>query len=305
MISILICTWNRSVSLGRTLESLTEVCTAKDVEWELLVINNNSSDNTSNVICQFADRLPIREVFEKQQGLSHARNRAVREAQGSHLIFTDDDILFERQWLLAYSSAFRNYPQASYYGGPIRARFESTVPSWLRDNEQLLAPTYGVINFGPETRAMPLAPRFLPYGGNMAFRADILQRTQFDSRLGREGGAMLVGEETALFAALSDSGHCGVWVADAQVEHCIPSPHLTTRYVWRSFEGLGRSAIRMTGPTERVAKLLGYPRWRLRHFATTRAMALALWAVGDRRWLKAYTTSACQLGMLKEECRAN
>ena len=115
--------------LGRTLEQMTLLRIPAEVEWELLVVNNNSTDDTDVVAERFADRLPLRLLQEPTAGKSHALNRAVREASGEYLLFTDDDVLVDEEWIAAYTCAFRRWPDAAIFGGPIRPWFDGTPPS--------------------------------------------------------------------------------------------------------------------------------------------------------------------------------
>src|SRR5689334_13047707 len=104
--TILICTWNRADSLRRTLESLVAMQPPAPGSWEVLVVNNNSSDDTDATVDGFRDRLPIRRITERAQGLSNARNAGARAAQGEYLVWTDDDVIVDRSWLTKYVEAF-------------------------------------------------------------------------------------------------------------------------------------------------------------------------------------------------------
>ena len=92
LITIAICTYNRADSLSRTLQSLAAMRLPPRVDWEVVVVNNNSTDHTDAVIASFSgSRLPIRREFEPRRGLSRARNRAVDTADGDYILWTDDD----------------------------------------------------------------------------------------------------------------------------------------------------------------------------------------------------------------------
>jgi glycosyltransferase involved in cell wall biosynthesis len=104
-IEIVICTWNRATLLAQTLERLRQLRPPAGAEWRLLVVNNNSRDHTADVLRSFADRLPLRSVFEPEPGLSNARNRAIVETTGDYLVWTDDDVLVAHDWLEAYVAA--------------------------------------------------------------------------------------------------------------------------------------------------------------------------------------------------------
>ena len=137
-ITVIICTWNCAELLDRTLKSLRHLHIPEGVSWELLVVNNNSPDNTDAVLDQHMRHLPLRRLFEANQGLSNARNRALTEARGDLIIWTDDDVLVDPHWLAEYHAAAQNWPEAGYFGGMIEPIFEAPPPKWLRRNLDLL-----------------------------------------------------------------------------------------------------------------------------------------------------------------------
>src|SRR6476646_4081117 len=110
--TIAICTWNRADLLAQTLEQLTSLAPPAHVDWEILIVNNNCTDHTDAVIAAFRDRLPLRRVVEAVPGLCHARNCALRQAKGTWVIFTDDDVLVDEQWLCAFWRTAVRFPNA-------------------------------------------------------------------------------------------------------------------------------------------------------------------------------------------------
>src|SRR5262245_54910979 len=127
MLSLCICTYNRNESLRRTLDSV-RCMRGLDMLAELLIIDNNSTDATAETAEAFIRELPIRRVLERAQGLSHARNRAIREFRGDLLLFTDDDVLLDANWLSAYALALSRYPTAQYFGGRILPHWDGKPP---------------------------------------------------------------------------------------------------------------------------------------------------------------------------------
>jgi glycosyltransferase involved in cell wall biosynthesis len=119
MLSVCICTYNRSQSLARTLDSLS-IPTGDAACTEVLIVDNNSTDGTAQVAESFRIKLPIRRHMETRQGASHARNRAVAEFCGDLLLFTDDDVRLEAGWLAAYL-------EASRAGSPMRTTLEEEL----------------------------------------------------------------------------------------------------------------------------------------------------------------------------------
>jgi glucosyl-dolichyl phosphate glucuronosyltransferase len=110
---------------------MIELSIPSSVKWELLVVNNNCSDSTDEVISHFSSRLPIKRLFEARPGKSNALNRAVQDAKGKYLVCTDDDVLVDSRWLIEYKSAFEAWPDAVLFGGPVEPWFQKTPPPWL------------------------------------------------------------------------------------------------------------------------------------------------------------------------------
>jgi glycosyltransferase involved in cell wall biosynthesis len=257
-ITVAICTRNRSALLKHALEAMTTLMIPADVEWELLVVNNNSTDTTDEVIRSFAPRLPIRGLVEPRPGLSHARNLAVREATGDYILWTDDDALVPRDWISEYCRAFTRWPEAAVFGGPIEPYFSETPPPWLQEVWPRVANAYGILNFGNSPVA--LTTEKIPFGGNIAVRSDYQNRYLYDPALGLRPGSTLGGEETTMVRAMLASGATGWWVPTARVRHCLSNDRFTTKYLRRRFFGYGQ-LLAVMEPDQGSAKLFGKPRW--------------------------------------------
>ncbi|MBV9958686.1 MAG: glycosyltransferase family 2 protein, partial [Acidobacteria bacterium] len=228
-ITVAICTWNRCALLEQTLERVAALRIPHGVEWELLVINNNSTDATPATLAAFASRLPLRAVFEAEPGLSHARNRAVHEAAGDYILWTDDDVLVDAEWLAAYSEAFTEWPDASVFGGNIEPWFEGTPPEWLPRVWQRVASAYASRDLGEESVA--LSTSVMPFGANFAVRTAEQRQCLYDPRLGVRPGSIMGGEETTVIRRLLADGHTGRWVPRARVRHYIPQARQTIKYL--------------------------------------------------------------------------
>src|ERR1700749_4624022 len=105
-ITVGICTFNRAESLRRTLDSLVAMEVPQDVAWEVVIVNNNSTDHTEEVIDAFRDRLSVRREFEPRPGKSNALNRAIDAAEGDYILWTDDDVVVDAGWGRAYVEGF-------------------------------------------------------------------------------------------------------------------------------------------------------------------------------------------------------
>ena len=118
-ITLGIATSNRVHLLRQTLESATSLRVPVDVAWELLVYDNNSTEDTRAVVESFAGRLPVRYLFEPKQGKAHALNRIVNEASGQWVLFTDDDVRLEPDWIEQYLAGIDGHAEADCFGGPV------------------------------------------------------------------------------------------------------------------------------------------------------------------------------------------
>ena len=131
-LSVIICTYNRANSLADTLLCLTKQ--SYDIaNWELIVVDNNSSDNTKEIIYEYHRKLPnLTYKFEPQQGLSFARNLGINSAKGAIIAFTDDDVLPENDWLTQIQNNMEKY-NCDACGGYIAPKWESQPPAWLTE----------------------------------------------------------------------------------------------------------------------------------------------------------------------------
>src|SRR5882724_6993780 len=133
LISVAICTFNRSQYLGAAIESLANQ-TLDHMLYEVIVVDNNSTDATNQVVeeaVRHHTNLDLRYVNESVQGLSAARNRAAQEAQGDFVAYLDDDAHAEPAWLGATLNAFQTLkPVPACVGGRIYPDWEGGVPDW-------------------------------------------------------------------------------------------------------------------------------------------------------------------------------
>jgi glucosyl-dolichyl phosphate glucuronosyltransferase len=261
-ITIAICTWNRAQSLRTTLSSLRDMEAAGNIDWEVLVINNNCTDDTEAVISEFSDALPLRQVAEREQGLSSARNCAVAAARGTHILWTDDDAAVDRHWLKTYANAFALWKDAAVFGGPILAKFVGRPPSWLEQalNESGIEGVYALRNFAIIPGTLDIKTDRIPFGANYAIRLKEQRQFRYDPRLGLRKNDNIRGEEVDLIARVLASGAEGRWIPDAIVFHRIAKDRQTTAYIREWFVGYGRTKVRRS-PAYLGPSFMGAPRW--------------------------------------------
>lgn len=239
MISVVICTFNRASSLACTMRTfLDQECLAR-TEHELIIIDNNSTDNTRAVVEELMGRgRNIRYYFEGIQGLSHARNRGIFESKGQLVAFIDDDVLLSRNWLVSLNRVF-DETNADVIGGSIRLLLSGKAEPWLgQEFRQRLSET----SLGPNRKCLLRHEGPNLFGANIHFKKEIFKTIGlFDVTLGRRGSELLVAEETELVDRAFLMQGTVVYDPDIVVDHVI----LPSRMEWKYFErlamGVGRS----------------------------------------------------------------
>jgi len=258
--TIVICSRNRAKSLARTLESIAAMDVPDRTSWEVLVVDNGSTDDTRAVVDSFKTTLPIRYALEPEAGVSHARNLAVVEAAGEYIVWTDDDVLVDRAWLRAYLAAFRRWPDAVLFGGKTLPLFEGTAPAWLNETFHILGGVFAFRDFGDTPVPFTLEGRVIPFGSNYAVRTTEHKAHPFNPDLGPRPGKPIYGEETDVIEAILRGGGTGYWVPEAKVQHCIPADRMTLDYIDRYYRGYGRY-LAYSDKNTASPHLFGAPRW--------------------------------------------
>jgi glycosyltransferase involved in cell wall biosynthesis len=261
-VSVIICTYNRSGNLPDCIESLAGQQGVEGLGWEVLLVDNNSTDDTRRVFEALEARYPtlvLRYAFEPEQGLSAARNCGIRETRGDFYLFIDDDIRVTPGWLSAMHGALKDN-DADAVGGRIHIDPRYVIPVWIRPD------MYGFLghqDFGETPLELDGKKQF-PFGGNMGFHRRVADRIGlFDTGYGRKGEGkrreeLLKGEETEYFRRLSDAGGRIVYAPGGLVYHSIKPFQLRKRY----FRTIHFNQGYLTGYLDRrehARRLLGIP----------------------------------------------
>jgi len=272
--TVLIATYNRARFLDRTLDSIRALEVAAGRRWEVLVVDNNSSDDTRAVVERQARDFPVPLLyrFEPRQGRSNALNAGIGASRAAIVAMTDDDVRVDPEWLEAACAAIghRTSPIA-YAGGPVRPMWESPPPSWLDLTRGDLWGTIAIQDHGSAPFIYEEA-RKVPLGANLAVRREMFDTVgTFRADLGRTSGRLLLGQEVPeLLLRARPAGFRGMYVPAMQVHHHIPSSRLTRRYFrrWWFGKGVSRAALdRMQPVTElgldlrMTPHVLGLPRF--------------------------------------------
>jgi len=238
-ITIAICTYNRADYLRDTLRDLANQSADKS-QFEILVINNNSTDETESVCEEFLDKhreLKFTFVNETRQGLSYARNRAVSEADSDVILYIDDDVQLKSDFVTSALNHMKKYPDADCAGGRIYVHFDSGEPDWIPDE---LMPMFGLHDLGNSDRIYPKSN--FPRGGNMLIKRDVFESIgRFPTDLGRIGKKLLGSEEKAFFDKAREKGFTLYYWPEMELNHRIGNQRLTEEYLKNQSLGIGLS----------------------------------------------------------------
>jgi glycosyltransferase involved in cell wall biosynthesis len=135
-VSVIVCTRNRRDALARLLEALEQLVVPAGLRWELIVVDNASTDDTASMLALRRTPLPMRVVREGLPGLSRARNTGIAAARGDLLLFTDDDCLPDARWLTSIHEEFTRVPSLGVLGGRVELFDPRDRPTTTRTSRE-------------------------------------------------------------------------------------------------------------------------------------------------------------------------
>jgi len=224
--TVVVPTFNRQHLLSGALESLLGQETR--CAYEIIVVDNNSSDGTRSLVEGLQKKAQrLRYVFERQPGLSAARNAGIAAAHGTVIAFVDDDVVAHPSWLQALADTFQTYPDAWCVGGKVTLGFQSAVPAWFDADAKILTTYLSGQDHGDDTLRLD-APVI---GANLSVRRDVLGAVGvFDTDLGRSGTMLAGDEDTEFCARILQAGGAIYYCGHAVVVHLVPAARLTKRW---------------------------------------------------------------------------
>jgi len=272
-ITVLLCTFNRCKILVNALESVASLKLPDSVDWEVLVVDNNSNDQTHAVVEDFSLRFPgrFRYLFESRPGKSYALNMGIREAKGDILAFIDDDVTVEPDWLWNLTANFAP-GRCVGAGGRILPQWNCPPPRWLPLNQQRILAPLVMFDLGDETGLL----KEPPFGTNMAFYKCLFQKYgDFRTDLGPRPGSEIRSEDTEFGRRLLMAGEPLRYEPSAIVHHQVTENRLRKQYFLDWWFDKARADIREFGlPPGTKFYFLGIPLFLFRR--------LAVWTI---RWL--------------------
>lgn len=272
-ISVILCTYNRCQSLSKALDSVARSILPKPVEWEVIVVDNNSKDQTRQVVEDYCQRYPGRfqYLYEPQQGKSHALRFGIQNAQGNILAFVDDDVTVEPSWLQNLTAPLFIGKWVGT-GGRILAEQGFVPPKWLPVREKNGLAPFAFFDLGPQAETLNEPP----FGTNMAFRKCLFEKYgSFRTDLGPCPGSEIRNEDTEFGERVMAAGERLRYEPSAVVYHAVPERRICKSYFLTWWFDKGRAEIRQSGiPQDTHWFLVGVPLYMVRR--------LLVWTV---RWI--------------------
>ncbi|HTM02141.1 MAG TPA: glycosyltransferase [Vicinamibacterales bacterium] len=290
--SIVIATHNRASDLRGTLASLSMLVTRDP--WEVVVVDNNCTDETPDVVREWAQRFPVplRYATETEPGRCAALNTGMAIARGEIIVTTDDDVRVEPDWLDCAGRELERL-RCDYIGGRVLPIWGGPRPAWLPNRPGRHWAVIALLDYGSDPIEFD---RKIPLGVNMAFRREAFTTVgPWDPRIGRKAGTLLGQEVREWCVRARSKGVRGFYTPALSLRHIIPASRLNKRYFRRFFywRGISRAllyrqrGLDMESPQEtrldfrRVPHWFGIPRYMYRTLLSSAWRAFTSYLKGD------------------------
>jgi glycosyltransferase involved in cell wall biosynthesis len=274
--TVAICTYNGAARIGMVIEALASQ-TQPSNTWELLVIDNASTDGTGEAVNRFIQEIlggNGRLVREERAGLSFARARAAREARGEIICFLDDDNIPELDFVENAVQGFATHPQAGAFGGKVLPVWEST-PTALA----LAVQDFALAICDRGDRAFKYGRNLGPVGAGLCVRSEVLRKIYQDEKtarsvIGRTGNGFGGGEDLAIAILVWQLGYECWYEPSLTIRHFLPIRRMDKKYLLRLYEGIGRGQAaarklndwKARSPLAYLIGLKDFCRWQLGHW---------------------------------------
>jgi glycosyltransferase involved in cell wall biosynthesis len=274
MLSVVLATHNGARTLPRTLNAMISV-KAPISGWNLIVVDNASEDDTASISRAFMSRLPLQVLHHPVRGKNSALNFALEHAVGDFIVFTDDDVVPDEDWLVALEAAANACADYDIFGGHILPCWDRNPPPWILDAVPL-GVTYGLTD--PALPSGEIYPG-LVWGANMMVRRKLFDEgLRFDATIGPTKGQYVMGSETDFNLRAGARGHKCWFCPTAKVRHIIRPYQLERRWIMRRAFRFGRSQYHQhrTKVAQQKPLVLGVPRWEFRRLVQA-AVSATVW----------------------------
>lgn len=232
-LTVAIPTYNGSTRLPKVLDALRQQINPEEIAWEIIIIDNKSTDQTAQVFKDYQGHwpgdFPLKYYFEGQQGLAFARERAIQEAQGTYVAFLDDDNIPAPDWIAAAYEFGKTHPQAGAFSGQIHGEFEVEPP----ENFKKIAAFLAIREHGSKPFRFDPANLRLPPGAGLVIRKQAWQDAvpKTPKVVGNQGDALARGDDYAPLLYLYKTGWEIWYNPSMHINHQIPHWRLERDYL--------------------------------------------------------------------------
>ncbi|NEP00039.1 MAG: glycosyltransferase family 2 protein [Symploca sp. SIO2E9] len=296
-ITVAICSYNGATRLPKVLELLRSQSLTEHFSWEIIVVDNNSTDHTAAVVQQYqsnwSEAYPIRYYFEPRQGLAFARRKAIQEAKGSLIGFLDDDNFPASNWVNAAYEFGQLHPKAGAYGSRIYGDYEVEPPA----NFHKIACFLAIIDRGDQAKRYELRPGLLPAGAGLVIRKQAW--LDYVPELPVLKGVCTTtlsskGEDLETLSYIRNAG-LEIWYnPEMSIHHGIPKSRLEREYLVKLFRGVGLSRYPI--------RMLRFKAWQkpfiIPVYILNDLRKLIIYFIQYRQILKSDIVATCQIELL-------
>lgn len=281
-ISVIICTYNRCESLKLTLDSLLLQGNLDNFSYEIIVVDNNSNDNTKTAVKSYLSKFNcnFQYIFEPLQGLSIARNRGLKESKNQIVAFADDDVIVDNGWLYNINRTFIKYNADAVFGRVNPSWEVENIPTWIKQDKRLWG-MLACLDYGDEKKVI-VCPNEPFHGANFAIRREVLVKFGgFKDYLGVKGEKHFLGEETEIFRLILKSGLKIVYDPNILVKHRITENRTTKEYFYNYNYYGGYSFAAMLPPAKRT--VFNVPLWFAKEFLQMQLRFIYYFLTGNKK----------------------
>ncbi|NOT61095.1 MAG: glycosyltransferase family 2 protein [Acidobacteria bacterium] len=268
-LDLILPTYNRCTQLPRVFESIRDAMIPADLNVQVLVVDNHSTDQTAHVVAD-ETRLwggRMRYLLEPQQGKSFALNTAIQRTSGELIGIFDDDQEMDAGWFNALAEAFKQ-TELDFISGPVKPRWDFVaVPAWLPQSYRAVI---GWVDGGDQMREFGKDYEGIMTGGNSVFRRSVVDRIGlYDTRLGRTNTNLIGGEDQDFHERMMAAGCRGQYRPDLIMHFQVAAQRLTKAYYrnWCHWNAVSLGVMDRARPKP-MPYFLGVPRYMFAHAVT-------------------------------------